>query len=249
MASDGSDGTPAPGRVERKRRKRARTYVDAAKKIIADEGFEALTMARLAEALDTAVSAVYRYFPSKGALMTSIQLEAVEQLAVSLSAVTDRADQAFATLGLDDRDAAVARLVLFGRWLCAASLVYPEDIRLLQMIMSQRASVLDEGGGERVFPLAMALVGQAVSALEVASEAGVISDGDPVDRAVIWASGLGGVLQTDDLEHYAPELFGQTRLALRTNKDLLLGWGVDPDALIRTDRVIDGIADEEPLAP
>ena len=74
-----SDAPSATGRPERKRAKRRREFLDAAARIVADEGFEALTMSRLAEHLDTVVSAVYRYFPSKGALLAELQrLDAME---------------------------------------------------------------------------------------------------------------------------------------------------------------------------
>jgi len=148
--------------------------------------------------------------------------------------ITDRGDDRFTELGLGDRDAAAARLVLFGRWMCAASEAYPEDIRLLQMIMSQRASMLDAHGGERIFPVAMSLVGKAVAAVEAAQDAGAITPASSLDRALIWAATLGGVLQTDDLEAYAPELFGRARLARQANLDLLAGWGVSPEDLAAT---------------
>jgi AcrR family transcriptional regulator len=249
MEADGAAPAATPSRAERKRQQRMRTYVDAAKKIVADEGFEGLTMARLAAELDTAISAVYRYFPSKGALMAQIQLEAIEQLSASLSVITQRGDERFAELGLGDQDAAAARLVLFGRWMCAASEAYPEDIRLLQMIMSQRASMLDAHGGERIFPVAMSLVGKAVAAVEAAQEAGAITPAGSLDRALIWAATLGGVLQTDDLEAYAPELFGRARLARQANLDLLAGWGVPPEDLARASRLVDDLAADGPLAP
>jgi len=47
---------------------------------VATEGLAALTMSRLAEELETVPSAVYRYFPSKGALITAVQCDAIERL-------------------------------------------------------------------------------------------------------------------------------------------------------------------------
>jgi AcrR family transcriptional regulator len=241
------DGTLS--RAERKRRERERRFVDAAKRIVADEGFEALTMQRLSDDLDMAVSAVYRYFPSKGALIRQVQLEAIEQLARSLGEARARLDRWSAGAGLTDDDVVLVRLVLIGRWLCAASATYPEDLRLLQMIMSQRSSALDPDGGWKVLPVAMDLVGQAVEVIGDAERRSVISPGNAVERAVILASALGGVLQTDDLEEYVPELFGQARLAVQANLDLLAGWGADRDALSSASGLVDDLAADGPLAP
>ena len=48
------------------------------------EGFDALTMQRLADECDAAVGAVYRYFPSKGALVAEVQREAIDRLATAM---------------------------------------------------------------------------------------------------------------------------------------------------------------------
>ena len=236
-------------RPERKRQQRAQVFIEAAQRIIAAEGFEGLTMSRLAAELDTVVSAVYRYFPSKGALIAAIQEEGIERMSASLTTIVGSGDRHFAAGGLDERGVAVARLVLFGRWLCATTETYPEELRLFQLIMSQRESALDPEGGLRMFPIAMALGGHAVAALDAAEACGAIEAGSSIDRAVIWASGLSGVLETDDLERYAPGLFGKTRLARQANVDLIAGWGASRDAITRGSELVDGLAAIGPLAP
>lgn len=244
-----SDAPSATGRPERKRAKRRREFLDAAARIVADEGFEALTMSRLADHLDTVVSAVYRYFPSKGALLAELQTESLQRLASSLAAINSVASVAFAEQTLSDRDAALTRLVLSGRWMCAASETHPEEIRLLQMIMSQRASALDPGGGMRVFPVALDLISSVVVAIDEAQAAGAIEPGSSIDRAAIWAGALSGVLESDDLEQYLPEVFGGARLARQANLDLLRGWGADADALQRSSDFVDELAASGSLAP
>ena len=117
------------------------------------------------------------------------------------------------------------------------------------MIMSQRNSTLDPDGGWKVLPVAMDLVLRAVEVIEAARQGGVLADGDSLGRAVILASALGGVLQTDDLEQYVPDLFGQTRLARQAALDLVAGWGADPDALARASGLVDDLAADGPLAP
>lgn len=236
-------------RAERRRRRRARQFLDAAQRIVAAESFEALTMARIAKELDTVDSAVYRYFPSKGALIAEIQREAIERLNESMSAISAAADSRFRDEDLGERDTAVARLVLFGRWLCATEIAYPEELRLLQMIMTRPTSALDPGGGDRIFPVAMQLLGHAATAIQAAQDVGAISSADAIQRAVIWSAAISGVLQTDDLERYAPDLFGQTRLAQQTNLDLLTGWGADPESLRKATAVVDAMAEQGPLAP
>ncbi len=241
--------TPTISRAERKRQIRIRGFVDAAKGIVALDGFEGLTMSRLANELDTVVSAVYRYFPSKGALLAEIQKEALERLTMSLTTIAATNDQSSAFRELNEEQASLVRLVLFGRWFCATSESYPEELRLLQMIMSQRESVLDPEGGARIFPLAMGLLSHAVVAIEMAQHTRAIEPGNSIDRAALWASALSGVMETDDLAKYVPDLFGGARLAKLANHDLIRGWGADPDRLLAANELVDELAAEGPLAP
>ena len=236
-------------RPARKRQQRSREFLDAAQHIVFQEGFEGLTMSRLAKELDTVDSAVYRYFPSKGAIIAELQRESIERLSASLARITERADGELAAAGVDDRLAAVARLVLLGRWFCATSETYPEELRLFGMIMSRRATALDPEGGERIFPVAMALLARAMSFVEAGQAIGVIREGSAIDRTVMLAAALGGLLEADDLEHYAPELFGGTRLARRLHLDVLAGWGADAALLDAASELVDRLADGGPLAP
>jgi len=249
IGSEGDDTGPAVGRSERRRQRRERDFLEAAQRVVTADGLEGLTMSRIAAELDTAVSAVYRYFPSKGALVAELQRRALERLAASLHRIRSEADDFLEAQDLTPVQLAVTRLVLAGRWLCATGTTYPDELKLLQEILSWRAAVLDPEDGERIFPMAMSLVGQAVELVADAQAVGALDDGNPIDRAVIWASALGGVLQTDDLAHYAPEVFGEGRLARRTSLDLLIGWGASPDAVTAADELVNQLADRGPLAP
>ncbi|MFN8051990.1 MAG: helix-turn-helix domain-containing protein [Acidimicrobiales bacterium] len=236
-------------KVEQNRRQRMRRFADASLHIVADEGLAALTMARLAEELDTVPSAVYRYFASKGALITAVQCDAIERLTASYGLIRAASEAAFVEAGLTDAELAVARLVLFGRWFCATADTHLEELRLLQMIMSERTHDLDPAGGFEVLPIAMVLLGQAAECLDDAEAHGVASPGQSLERVIVWAAALGGVLETDSLARYVPELLGDGRLARQTNLDLLRGWGVPDAALAQATEHVDRLAAQGTLAP
>lgn len=237
------------GKVEQNRKHRMRRFADASLHIVAAEGLGALTMSRLAEELDTVPSAVYRYFPSKGALITAVQCDAIERLTASYGLIREISEAHFTTVGLDDADLVVARLVLFGRWFCATADTHLEELRLLQMIMSERTHDIDPEGGFEVLPVAMVLLGQAAECLDAAEAHGLVSPGQSLERVIVWAAALGGVLETDSLARYVPELLGDGRLARHTNLDLLRGWGVPDDHLVAATVVVDDLASAQSLAP
>lgn len=237
------------GKVEQNRRNRMQRFADASLHIVAEEGLSALTMSRLAEELDTVPSAVYRYFPSKGALITAVQCDAIERLTASYGLSRERSDARFAERGLRGGDLAVARLVLFGRWFCATAATHLEELRLLQMIMSESQHERYPEGGFEVLPVAMVLLGQAAECLDEAEAFGVLSPGQSLERVIVWAAALGGVLETDSLAPYVPELLGDGRLARNTNLDLLRGWGVPDASLVAATALVDELAAEQSLAP
>ena len=240
------DGEAPVSRVARNRQRRTEQFLRAGLRIVTEEGFDALTMGRLSDELDTAVGSVYRYFPSKGHLVTAIQAGAVERLTEShdrsvdpvVAAVVDRSGE----------PPELVRLVVTGRWFCAAAEVLPEEVRLLQMVNVRRSSALAEGGGEVILPSALALLGRIADTVEQAQVAGLIVSGEPLARSVAWAAALGGVLATADLAHYLPGVADGWELARRHNVDLCVGWGADREAVTRIDRATDEVARSIPLA-
>jgi hypothetical protein len=69
-----------------------------------------------------------------------------------------------------------------------------------------------------------------------------------MDRTVVLAAALNGVLQVGKLARWDAELLDGGRLARILIDDLLTGWGATADHLAAAHAVIDGIARRQPLA-
>jgi AcrR family transcriptional regulator len=246
VAGRGRAAGSVSARVARNRRRRSDEFLAAALAIVVDHGFEALTMARLATVLDTAIGSVYRYYASKDHLLAAVQASAVESIAASYDATVPELVQAVRAAAADDPPALV-ELVVVGRWFCAVADALPEEVRLLQMVSARRSSALGPGGGEALMPTVMAFLGRIVGAIDAATEAGDLRPGSPLARAIMWLTAFGGVLEADDLEKYLPDVLGGARLARQLNCDLVAGWGADPDVVDRIDQAIDAVAAEMPL--
>ena len=237
------------GRRELNRIARTREFLDTALTIVTTEGFDSLTMNRLASDLDAAIGAVYRYFPSKGALVAEVQREAIERLAASYVIIRERSDRTFDELGIAGTDLALGRLVLFGRYFCATAETHPQELRLLQMLMSEWRGVVPVDDALRVVPSAMRLLDRARIVVADAQSCGALADADAMDRVVTWAASVAGILQLSRLDVFDADLFDGQRLARRFFNDLLVGWGAERAAVERVDRWIDDLAARGPLAP
>ena len=238
------------GRRAQNRLLRTREFLGTALRIVTAEGFDALTMQRLADECDSAIGAVYRYFPSKGALMAEVQREAIDRLSTSYMIIRDRSDRRFDELDLTPEDASMARLVLMGRWFIATRDAYPEEFRLLHMLFSESRNIVSDDEAVRVLSSAIRLLDKAREVVDEAVEMGNLdARGAVVDRVVTWAAAVSAAMQLGSLDIYDAELFDGIRLARDLVDDLYVAWGVDLDRLAVAKTIIDQLADEGPIAP
>ena len=74
-------------------RERVRQVLDAADRLLADEGAEAFTTTRIAAAAGIPVGSVYRYFPDKQVIVEALAVRYWDGFAALVSAVADRDEE------------------------------------------------------------------------------------------------------------------------------------------------------------
>jgi AcrR family transcriptional regulator len=246
--ADPSAASAAPlGRRAQNRIDREQGYLDAAMAIATSEGMGSLTMARLARDVDAAVGSVYTYFPSKGALVAEMQRVAIERLTASYHLTRQRSDAAL--VGWEPAPAAIARLVVFGRFWVETVHAFPREASFLHSIISVSEVFVPPEERYRVLPSALALLDEARRSVAEACEVGAIAADEPVDLVIRLAAGMTGVLLTANLGPGGPIAFDPPSLARRLQRELLLGWGASADAVARAEAHADELAATGPLAP
>jgi len=215
------------GRRARIRAERSDEIVAAAWEIVRAEGIGALTTHALAARLDLAVGALYRYFPSKSAIVAELERRALVSLGDALTGALARADGAFRGPG-----APLARLCLlavaYGRFARERT---PEFALLGQMLADPRVLV---PGEEAAAPTeaTLAILALAAGVFTEAADAEALSPGDSLERATLYGAGLRGALELTKLRAHAKEVDGGA-LADAMARALLTGFGADPEALAR----------------
>ncbi len=235
-----------PGRRERNRLERHREYLQTALQVATDEGLAAVTMQRLAAEVGAAVGTIYTYFPSKGALIAEVQREAIDRITASYLQLRPAIDERVADL--DPSVAALAHLLGFARFSIESVRTLPQEQRLLQQLVFDAEDVVPTEEGARVLPTVLRLLDLARERFAVAETTGALSPGDAMERTVILAASLNGVLQVSKLARWDADLLDGSRLARRLVDDLLTGMGADPSLLDQGHGVIDAIARRHPLA-
>ncbi|MGH9186577.1 MAG: TetR/AcrR family transcriptional regulator [Acidimicrobiales bacterium] len=239
------------GTLERRARTRAerqQAFLEVSKRIVFTEGLAALTMQRLAAEADCAVGTAYTYFPSKSTLVAELQREAIETLESSCQRFLALFDADVAPHESDPAVASLALIVGFGRYWVDTFDTFPEEARLLQLLLSETSPTVSDDDLGRVLPAALELLGHTRVAFASAAEAGALEPGDAMERTVVLAAALNGVLLLGHVARIDPELFDGPRLADSLVRDLLSGWGAGATALATARRRIDALARRGPLA-
>ncbi|HZN15519.1 MAG TPA: helix-turn-helix domain-containing protein [Acidimicrobiales bacterium] len=234
------------GRRSRNRAVRHEGYLATALRIATEEGLHAVTMQRLAAELDCAVGTVYTYFPSKSALVAEVQQQAIERLTRSFGQLRAELDDVVA----DEASAvqALTRVVAVARFWINIGRVYPQETRLLQLLMSQGEQALSPEDVVRVAPGALRHLELAREAIAAAIDSDALSPGIAMDRTVTLVAAINGVLQVGRLAHLDPVLLDGERLAAALVDDLLRGWGADLGRLAAAHTHVDALAARGPLA-
>lgn len=249
------------------RRARARAakrqrILDAAGRVIDREGLAGLTARAVADELDCAVGTIYRYLPSKAALVVALQDQAVAALLGSYRTARATWDAALAEEGLGLATTALVQVEAFGRFLSAAAVVLADEVHLQRLLLSERpptaagrgvagvaGSGAAPGAGEDVGAVVARWTELPTALLAGAAAVGAIGAGDAEDRAVRWLAALNGVLLLDNLAPVDRHRFRAPHHARRLTAELVVGWGAEPDEVEVASSHVDRLAARGPMAP
>jgi AcrR family transcriptional regulator len=206
----------------RRRAAKTQRIVDAATAIVIEEGFDALSVQRLAEALDYTPGALYRYFSSKDAVLAEVIVGVIEAIGRELEEEAARHASAGPIVVL----VAVAR-----RWERFA-VESPNRFHLVAALMASPKLLLPDPGLSGPAIAAMLKATAPVhAALARAAAEGALTRGDPSERGLVLFAALQGALLLRKQSLHAPELIDARRIYAATLGTLLRGWGASPFTL------------------
>ena len=237
------DGRHSP-HVARKRQARLRRILATALAILRSEGRPALTLKALGEQLDLTPAAIYRYFPSKDALIAELQRVVIASLAAAASERVACAEGLARSARLGPRDRALLAIVVSALVFESFARDASTEFGLLSSDLGRLEYALPAREAAQVFEMAWRALGELAGRIEAAAKVGALVEGPGSERAIaLWAA-LQGVAQTRKLVRSAAGRIDPPRIARGVVGALLVGWGAVP---ARVERVM-GFARERELA-
>ncbi len=236
---------PRP-RIAKRREAKSTAILDAAMRIAVREGVDSLTLQGLAAALDVAVGAIYRYFPSKDAVLAGLQGQAIARLEESLAARDARCTELITQRKMRERGAALLRLLAAADAYATMGREHPTHFRLFSLMLADTHTLVRDAEGAGVLAAARPVLERVGMQFAGATYARAVGPGSPAERAVLYWAGLHGVLQLAKLDRLQPGLFDVNRRLPAMASTLLRGWGADVKDLARAVRLVPATREREP---
>ena len=209
--------TLSPKRRETRARK-TRLIVQAALALV-EQGLEGLTIQRLAKELGWATGALYRYFPSKDALLGELQRVVIRQYGEDLATIlADSRASELSDLG---------RIYVAGRHYQHWFLQRRGAFVLVAGVLGDPRHLLPDAEGLQVMEEVVRVLSQLRALFEQCSATGRLRTGPANDRTLVFWSTAQGTTQLHKLSRFAPEEIVPARLLRTSVQALLLGWGAD----------------------
>ena len=210
-------------RRTRKRREKTRLILATAQEILLNEGLEAVTVHRIARELDLTVGALYRYFPSKQAMLTALGEDIVRGFTSALTRMAQLYREEYEGDHLKD----LTEVFVIGYAFLHMAERSPARYRMVDLMLVDPRSMVQEEDRMTVLQTLFELLGRVEARLEAASASGLISEGPFRERTIgLWSSLL-GISSMQKMRRLYPEQVPADELPHHTLHPLLLAWGCD----------------------
>lgn len=222
-------GNDAATRATDRRELRTEAILERAMELLEADGLDGLTLQRVAERLGLVTTAIYRYFPSKDALMAALQRRAVRVISAHFQA--ELAELAEPLSRTTPPTAGLATLLVVAELYLALPRTHPEEWRFVARLLGDPKQLLSDDEAARTAPLLEGFLRNMATVFALAQETEALSAGDPNERVFAYWAALHGAHCMDKVHRVAPHTPGVDAIGRLTIHALLASWGATPARL------------------
>jgi AcrR family transcriptional regulator len=230
--------TEATSRVADRRELKIEQILDRAMAILEADGLDALTLQRVAQTLGLVTTAMYRYFPSKDALMAALQRRSIRVI----SAHFERELSSFGE-GLSDVAAAtgcLARLLTVAELYLALPETHPQEWRFVATLLGDPRELVSDGEVAITAPLLAGFLSEMEKLFVWAERVEALSHGHARERVFAFWAALHGAHCMEKARRVSPSAPSVGEIGRFTSRALLSSWGATPARLAAAQRHLAG---------
>jgi len=189
-------------------------------KLIEKDGIEAVTVARIARAMDWSLGTMYRYFPSKDALMGALHARVLHNYR-----------QALQTHLRDNQTDPLGDLIDLVRYSVEWFTHRPDHWALIGMGLAHPQPLVQDDTAMPMVSEAMDVIQVVVQTIEQNVQAGQLTAGNGPTRALVLWAHVQGVLQMRKLTRFDLMQLDLQNILDAGLRAILLGWGAPVETL------------------
>lgn len=227
-------------RAQRRQEKTAQ-ILEVATQILTSEGLEALTVQRLASALSWTPGAMYRYFPSKEAVLVAMQVQILAEMEGMMERAWSRLGGRAEVCALPPGSGALLKVQGACRVYGSLPRVMPERFRLMAITIGDPKTFVQAEQMRPALEATEALLRPVGALLAEAAALGALRPGDARRRVVeLWAVTHGATsiqkfARLGDSVVWAQGLIGSAVGAM------LCGWGASPEQIAGLEALLEAL--------
>ncbi|MFO0616365.1 MAG: helix-turn-helix domain-containing protein [Polyangiaceae bacterium] len=219
----------ATTRASDRRELRTEAILDRAMEILESDDLDGLTLQRVAQTLGLVTTAIYRYFPSKDALIAALQRRAVREISAHFESELETLT---ATLGkVAPATASLATLLTLADLYLSLPDTHPHEWRLVARLLGDPRQLLSDEEATKTAPLLGAFLERMESVFALAQETEALSPGDANARVYAFWSALHGAHCMDKARRVARRAPSVADIGRFASGALLTSWGATPARL------------------
>lgn len=204
--------------------------------IVERDGYEALTLQRLAQSMGLVTTAMYRYFPSKDALSAALQRRAIEDAHVHFKAEQTAALRVWA--GAAAPTVALAQLCLAAKLYLELPRAQPRAWLFIAILLGDPRPLLSDEHAAQARPVLATFLEEVEVSFSRAMETEAIGAGPTRPRMLAYWAAVHGALCLDKVRRIDSTLPTPIEVGMLAARGLLESWGASSARLTAAERLL-----------
>lgn len=205
--------------------------------LLEEGGLDALTLQKVAQSLGYVTTAVYRYFPSKDALVAALQRRAIGVVQAHFERELVR--RMAAAEGASPPTRALAALLAAADIYLGLPQAEPRAWYLVALLLGDPRPLLSEEESRRTLPVLAEFLGSVEVLFRDAAREGALEEGATGERVLGFWAALHGALCLEKARRIVPALPTAASIGRASARSLLSSWGATPARLGHAQRALE----------